>query len=238
MCQRTTAAALVRTFGSRAVSTRPVLLRAVPLGRSALRDPTSELQTRRPRRAFSDGASILIAVPSMGDSISEGDINGIHFAVGDAVNMDDVLIEIETDKVQMEVKAPTSGTITEVLVEEGATVVVNQELLRMEAGEGAPVPVVEAAPAAPPAPAAAAPVVVATAPAAAPSHGRTPMIEFRFGCNKGAASASGAASGDLPSGGSNYVDPDVATMRHYLTAMRGGDLEEDEMECVMMGGQP
>eukprot|EP01048_Picozoa_sp_COSAG05_P029392 COSAG05_NODE_9641_length_610_cov_1.504892_1_plen_65_part_01 len=62
MCQRTTAAALVRTFGSRAVSTRPVLLRAVPLGRSALRDPTSDPQTLRPRRAVADGASFLVSI--------------------------------------------------------------------------------------------------------------------------------------------------------------------------------
>ena len=62
------------------------------------------------RRAFSE--EIMIPVPSMGDSITEGDLGTIFFQVGDTVNMDDVIAEIETDKVTSEVKAPTSGTIT------------------------------------------------------------------------------------------------------------------------------
>eukprot|EP01047_Picozoa_sp_COSAG01_P069556 COSAG01_NODE_10322_length_2193_cov_2.908309_1_plen_292_part_00 len=90
------------------------------------------------RRAFSD--TVLISVPSMGDSISEGDIGVVNVAAGDVVNADDVLCEIETDKVTSEVTTPVSGTVAEVLVEEGDTVIVNQELFKVTPGEGVAVP--------------------------------------------------------------------------------------------------
>eukprot|EP01046_Picozoa_sp_COSAG06_P081425 COSAG06_NODE_28587_length_571_cov_2.542373_1_plen_75_part_01 len=72
----------------------------------------------------------------MGDSITEGELGQFMYAVGDAVNMDDVVAEIETDKITTEVKAPCSGTITALLAEEGDTVGTNQDLFSIEEGEG------------------------------------------------------------------------------------------------------
>ena len=54
------------------------------------------------RRFFSE--EVTIAAELGGDAVSEGDVETIHFAVGDAVNADDVLAEIETDKVTAEVR--------------------------------------------------------------------------------------------------------------------------------------
>ena len=130
------------------------------------------------RRAFAD---ITVAVPSMGDSISEGDVGTIHFETGASVNIDDIILDIETDKVTSEIKAPSSGTLTELLVGEGDTVVVNQDLFIIAEGEGRGEEAEPAAPpaAAPPAPEPAAsepatPATAAPAPAAAPPTSKAP----------------------------------------------------------------
>jgi pyruvate/2-oxoglutarate dehydrogenase complex dihydrolipoamide acyltransferase (E2) component len=197
------------------------------------------------RRAFSD--EIMIPVPGMGDSITEGDLGTIFFQVGDAVNMDDVIAEIETDKVTSEVKAPTSGTITAILAEEGDAVTVNQELFMMAPGEGAPVPVAPApapAAAAPaPAPAAApAPVAAAAAAPADAGHGRRPMIQFRYGHNQAAAAAAAMASGAASafSGAGmlveykNHVDPQPEVVR--AEKRKGSAFTEEEIEAFNLGG--
>jgi biotin carboxyl carrier protein len=193
------------------------------------------------RRAFSD--TVLISVPSMGDSISEGDIGVVNVAAGDVVNADDVLCEIETDKVTSEVTTPVSGTVAEVLVEEGDTVIVNQELFKVTPGEGVAVPKAAAeTPAAPSPPASSAPPPPpppAPASDATASHGRTPMIQFRYGCNKGGATpASGGAvytgGGILPDF-ANHVDPAPADVRYN---QRRKPLTEEEMEGIMVRTTP
>ena len=186
------------------------------------------------RRFFSD--DILIAVPSMGDSITEGDMGVIHFGVGDVVNADDVLAEIETDKTMSEVKAPVSGTITAVLIEEGDTVIVNQELFKLAAGEGAPRAASTAEPAAAaaatPAPSPAPTPSPAPAPSPAPSGSRKPMIMFRYGCNKGQTSAFAGDSYTVTADYANYTDPSPAEVR----LLRGVSfhLSEEEMEGILV----
>ncbi len=117
-------------------------------------------------RAF---AEVTVVVPSMGDSITEGELGTYMYGVGDAVNMDDVVAEIETDKITTEVKAPCSGTITALLAEEGDTVGTNQDLFTIEEGEGRGGDAAPAAPEPAPAAAAAAPAPAAAAPAPAPA---------------------------------------------------------------------
>jgi 2-oxoglutarate dehydrogenase E2 component (dihydrolipoamide succinyltransferase) len=70
---------------------------------------------------------------------------------GEAVAADEILIEIETDKVVMEVPAPAGGVLAELVVGDGGTVVANQLIARIDtaAVAGAPVAAVPAAPAAP-----------------------------------------------------------------------------------------
>jgi 2-oxoglutarate dehydrogenase E1 component len=93
--------------------------------------------------------------------VTEGTILEWSVKVGDAVKEGDTVVEISTDKVDMELPAPASGTVTEILVEEGATVTVGQVIARMSAG----------APAGAAAPADGAPAETAAAAEAGPAAG-------------------------------------------------------------------
>lgn len=66
--------------------------------------------------------SVEITVPSLGESVSEATIAKWYKQVGDAVEMDEPLVELETDKVTMEVNAPAAGMLEAIKVEEGETV--------------------------------------------------------------------------------------------------------------------
>ncbi|CAZ79649.1 unnamed protein product [Tuber melanosporum] len=82
-------------------------------------------------------ASMVIKVPAMAESISEGTLKQFSKKVGDFVLQDEEIATIETDKIDVAVNAPEAGTITELLVEEEATVTVGQDLVKLELG-GAP----------------------------------------------------------------------------------------------------
>ena len=84
------------------------------------------------------GKTVDIVTPTGGESVTEGTILEWSVKVGDAVKDGDTVVEISTDKVDMELPAPTDGTITEILAEEGETVTVGQVIARMSAGAGAP----------------------------------------------------------------------------------------------------
>ncbi len=84
------------------------------------------------------GEIIDITTPAGGESVTEGTILEWAVKVGDVVDDGDTVVEISTDKVDMELPAPAAGTITELLAEEGATVVVGQVIARMQLGAGAP----------------------------------------------------------------------------------------------------
>jgi 2-oxoglutarate decarboxylase len=91
-----------------------------------------------PAHGSSDGGQIVeIVTPTGGESVTEGTILEWSVKVGDTVKDGDTVVEISTDKVDMELPAPTSGTITEILFEEGATVTVGQVIARMNAGAAA-----------------------------------------------------------------------------------------------------
>ncbi len=106
----------------------------------------------------------------MGESIVEGTLTKWLKKPGDAVERDEPLFEISTDKVDTEIPSPSAGTLKEVLVQEGATVGINTVVARIEEAGGAAAapaasaPAVEAAPAAAPPP-----VAPAAPPAAAPA---------------------------------------------------------------------
>jgi 2-oxoglutarate dehydrogenase E2 component (dihydrolipoamide succinyltransferase) len=104
-------------------------------------------------------AIVEVKVPQLSESVAEATMLQWKKKVGDAVAIDEILIEIETDKVVLEVPAPSAGVITEILVTDGGTVVAEQLIARIDTTATA----ATAAPAA----AAPAPVVAATAPAAA-----------------------------------------------------------------------
>jgi 2-oxoglutarate dehydrogenase E1 component len=83
------------------------------------------------------GEIVDIVTPAGGESVSEGTILEWSVKVGDAVQDGQAVVEISTDKVDMELPAPTAGTITEILAEEGETVTVGQVIARMQIGAGA-----------------------------------------------------------------------------------------------------
>ena len=85
--------------------------------------------------------SIEIQVPVLGESVSEATIAKIYKNVGETVSADEILVELETDKVTLEVNAPANGTITDLKFTEGDNVTVGQVLAIMEEGEGAAVKV-------------------------------------------------------------------------------------------------
>ena len=93
--------------------------------------------------------SIEIKTPTFAESISEGTVAVWHKQVGDPVRRDDVLVDIETDKVVIEIFAPADGVLTEIFKEEGEVVESEELLARLEEGAVADVTLE-----APPAPAA------------------------------------------------------------------------------------
>src|SRR6266567_4276591 len=108
--------------------------------------------------------AIDVVMPQMGESIAEGTVSKWLKKPGDKVERDEPLLEISTDKVDAEIPSPASGTLTEIVVQEGATVAVNSVVARI-AAEGE-----SAQPSAAPQPAATAPAPPSapSAPAAAP----------------------------------------------------------------------
>src|SRR5437868_6379481 len=81
--------------------------------------------------------TVQVTMPAMGESVTEGTVLEWHKQEGDSIEADETLVEISTDKVDMEVPAPAAGTITEIVAEEGETVTVGQVIARMSVGAGA-----------------------------------------------------------------------------------------------------
>jgi 2-oxoglutarate decarboxylase len=79
------------------------------------------------------GQLVDIVTPTGGESVTEGTILEWAVKVGEAVKQGDTVVEVSTDKVDMELPAPVSGTLVEVLAEEGETVTVGQTIGRMSA---------------------------------------------------------------------------------------------------------
>lgn len=106
-----------------------------------------------------------IRVPTLGESVTEATIGRWFKKAGDAVAVDEPLVELETDKVTIEVPAPSAGTLGEIVAKDGETVAVGALLGQINDGAAS----AAAKPAAAPAPAkpAAAPPAAAPAPAAA-----------------------------------------------------------------------
>src|SRR5947207_4449574 len=78
---------------------------------------------------------IDVVTPAAGESVSEGTILEWRAKVGDFIKATDTIVEISTDKVDVELPSPASGTVTEILVEEGDTVTVGEVIARIAAGE-------------------------------------------------------------------------------------------------------
>jgi 2-oxoglutarate dehydrogenase E2 component (dihydrolipoamide succinyltransferase) len=114
-----------------------------------------------------------IRVPTLGESVTEATIGRWFKKAGDAVAVDEPLVELETDKVTIEVPAPSAGTLGEIAAKDGETVAVGALLGQINEGAAGAKPAAAAAApakaAAPAAPAAAAPAPAPSAPKAPPS---------------------------------------------------------------------
>lgn len=104
-----------------------------------------------------------IRVPTLGESVTEATIGRWFKKAGDAVAVDEPLVELETDKVTIEVPAPSAGTLSEIIAADGTTVAVGALLGQITEGAAG------AKPAAAPAKAAAAPAPAAASAAPAPA---------------------------------------------------------------------
>jgi pyruvate dehydrogenase E2 component (dihydrolipoamide acetyltransferase) len=115
-----------------------------------------------------------VVMPQMGESIVEGTLTKWLKKPGEAVERDEPLFEISTDKVDTEIPSPVAGVLAEVLVQEGQTVGVNAVVARIGEANGANAPTpppaqTEAPPASPPAVQSAPPAPASAPPAAPPS---------------------------------------------------------------------
>ena len=94
--------------------------------------------------------TVEIKVPTLGESVTEATVAKWFKAVGDAVSLDEPLVELETDKVTLEVPAPASGTLNAIDAAEGDTVEIGALLGSLAEGAGAPAePAAKAAPSGP-----------------------------------------------------------------------------------------
>src|SRR4051812_27828099 len=156
---------------------------------------------------------IDIVTPAGGESVTEGTILEWAVKVGDVVADGDTVVEISTDKVDMELPAPAAGTITEIVAEEGETVTVGQVIARMAVGAGAakPVPAEEA-------PSGNGAAAIPAAPAANGDANATPVAQ-RVAAAEGVDLANVAGSGprgritkaDVLNGGGNGAASAAAT---------------------------
>ena len=116
-------------------------------------------------------AIVEVKVPQLSESVAEATMLQWKKKIGEAIAVDEILIEIETDKVVLEVPAPSAGVLTELVVADGGTVVSDQLIARIDtegkAGAAAPAAAAAVAPAAA--------ITSAPAPAAGGSMAGVPM---------------------------------------------------------------
>lgn len=156
---------------------------------------------------------VEVKVPQLSESVAEATMLQWKKKAGEAVAIDEILIEIETDKVVLEVPAPAAGVLAEIVAGDGATVVADQVIAKIDTAATASA----AAPAAAPAPAAA-----AAAPAAA------------------AAAPTGTSKSDvaMPAAAKLLADNNLTTGQVAGTGKDGRVTKGDVLAAVAGGAKP
>ena len=161
-------------------------------------------------------AIVEVKVPQLSESVAEATMLTWKKKAGEAVSADEILIEIETDKVVLEVPAPAAGVLAEIVVGDGGTVVAEQLIAKIdtEGKAGAPAPA-----------AAAAAPVVAAADAPAPAA---------------AAAAAGGAKGDvaMPAAAKLLADNNLSVSAVAGTGKDGRVTKGDVLAAVAGGAKP
>jgi 2-oxoglutarate dehydrogenase E2 component (dihydrolipoamide succinyltransferase) len=160
---------------------------------------------------------VEVKVPQLSESVAEATLLQWKKRAGQAVAVDEILIEIETDKVVMEVPAPAAGVLTEVVVADGGTVVAQQVIARIDTAAVAGASAPAAAPAAP--------AAAASAPAAVPATA-TPSI--------GGAMAGVA----MPAAAKLMADNNLATGSVAGSGKDGRVTKGDVLAAVAGGAKP
>jgi 2-oxoglutarate decarboxylase len=169
--------------------------------------PPAEAQgeevTPTPAPEASETAEIVdVVTPAAGESVTEGTILEWHAKVGDFIKVDSTIVEISTDKVDVELPAPASGTVTEILVEEGETVTVGQVIARIAAG------------------------AEAVAPERSPADGASASADEGEGDGAGAAASSAAPATATRSTGALPENVKVSPVAARAAAAEGVDLSQ------------
>ena len=121
---------------------------------AAVPEPVAQVSEPAAAPAAAAGSATSVLMPELGESVTEGTVTRWLKKVGDAVALDEPLVEVSTDKVDTEIPAPAAGTLLSITAEEDVTVPVGGELAKIGTAGAAP----QAAPAPAPAPAPAAAV--------------------------------------------------------------------------------
>ncbi|HEV2982366.1 MAG TPA: biotin/lipoyl-containing protein, partial [Solirubrobacteraceae bacterium] len=172
---------------------------------------------------------IDVVTPAAGESVTEGTILEWHVKVGDFIKANDTIVEISTDKVDLELPSPATGTVTEILIDEGDTVTVGQVIARIAAGEraGDGPPAAEASPAADGAPSAQA-AATQTPPTAPPPAPEQPATQ--------AAAPAQAAPGAEPDGAGASPPGSPATPAATPVAQRAAAAEGVDLTGIAGSG--
>ena len=151
----------------------PVMAEA-PVAAAAVVTPPAPVAPQAPTN---EAAGVIVTMPALGESVTEGTVTRWLKSVGESINVDEPLLEVSTDKVDTEIPSPATGTILAIDVPVDATVAVGARLALIGAA-GVPVVVAPPTPPTPPAPPAPpapptpptppAPVFAAPGPLAAP----------------------------------------------------------------------
>ncbi len=91
-------------------------------GRAEASDTAKTPAPKAPSNAAADSSDIEVAVPTLGESVTEATVASWFKAPGDNVKSDEILCELETDKVSVEVPSPSAGVLKEIIAAEGSTV--------------------------------------------------------------------------------------------------------------------
>lgn len=129
------------------------LLATITEGGAAAATPAAAPAATAAPAPSQSGEEVKVMVPSLGESVTEATVSTWFKKEGDSVSQDEMLCELETDKVSVEVPAPAAGVLTKIVAGEGTTVDASAQLAVIAAGDGAAAaasaPAAEAAPAGP-----------------------------------------------------------------------------------------
>ncbi|SMC56273.1 2-oxoglutarate dehydrogenase, E2 component, dihydrolipoamide succinyltransferase [Janibacter indicus] len=114
-----------------------------PAEEPATEEPAEQEAPAAEASSSGDGEGTTVAMPALGESVTEGTVSRWLKAEGDTVEVDEPLLEVSTDKVDTEIPSPVAGTLTKILVQEDETVEVGADLAIVGGSGGGSAPAAE-----------------------------------------------------------------------------------------------